>query len=164
MTSIYRTTHAVQIRTGRVTLTLDIPQAHELLAQLARALDETNILPSVAILWEDFAEQVEQVEPDETLDAAWTDPAVWHMPINPDDWKLARPTSTAAPLDGGHIEPLIGAAEAQTIAQDVYGLRIPKSTLISAYPTIDGAQKVGGRWKMPPGNFREWLDTWASKQ
>ena len=132
MTSIYRTTHAVQIRTGRVTLTLDIPQAHELLAQLVRALDETNILPSVAILWEDFNADTQ------------------------DNHQVAEPVEPD--------EPLIGAAEAQTIARNMYKLRIPKSTLISAYPTIDGAQKVGGRWKMPPGNFREWLDTWASKQ
>ena len=132
MTSIYRTTHAVQIRTGRVTLTLDIPQAHELLAQLVRALDKTNILPSVAILWEDF-------------NADTQDNHQVAEPVEPDD-------------------ALIGAAEAQTIARNMYKLRIPKSTLISAYPTIDGAQKVGGRWKMPPGNFREWLDTWASKQ
>jgi len=130
MTSIYRTAHTVQITTGQATLTLDIPEAQELLAQLARALAETS------------------------------ENAEWYMQINRDAWRLPRPTSTAAPLD----EPLIGAAEAQTIARNMYKLRIPKSTLISAYPPIDGAQKVGGRWKGPPGNFREWLDTWASKQ
>ena len=119
---ICRTTHTVQITTGETTVTLNIPQAHKLLAQLANALLETY------------------TEHDQS------------------------PVNEPMPPVSGHIEPLIGAAEAQTIAQDVYGLHIPKSTLISAYPTIDGAQKVGGRWKMPPANFRDWLHTWASKQ
>ena len=109
MTSVYRTTHTVQITTGQATLTLDIPEAHELLAQLTNALGK-------------------------------------------DDTPVALPVS------------LLGADEAQDIARETFGMPIPKSTLVSAWPTMPGAEKVGGRWKVPLGSFQEWLETWASKQ
>ena len=110
MTSVYRTKHNVQITTGQTTLTLDIPDAHELLAQLTNALSKTEETP-VALL-----------------------------------------------------EALLGADEAQAIARETFKMRIPKSTLISAWPTMAGAKKVGGRWKVPADSFQKWLETWASKQ
>ena len=109
MTSVYKTKHNVQITTGQATLTLDIPDAHELLAQLTNALGK-------------------------------------------DDTPVALPVS------------LLGADEAQAIAREAFGMPIPKSTLVSAWPTMAGAEKVGGRWKVPADSFREWLEAWASKQ
>jgi len=55
-------------------------------------------------------------------------------------------------------ETYITNAQAMQIAQE-RGLTLPASTLISACSrgTIEGAQKQGGRWKIPQHSFMRWL-------
>lgn len=58
----------------------------------------------------------------------------------------------------------IGTAQARKIAQ-TQGLTVPPTTLVSACEggAIVGAQKMGGRWKMPEAAFRAWLDRWSTR-
>lgn len=55
-------------------------------------------------------------------------------------------------------ESYIDNKRAMQIAQE-RGITLPASTLISACSrgTIEGAQKQGGRWKIPQHSFVRWL-------